>query len=864
MRAFLSGRRVLAPLVAALALAGCNANDDDGSAGLPTGGSAVKTLKTLKVTPSLGRISNARVILRNAANRSGPVLGDLPLVAGSASFNVPAGVRAVVAEVVPEAAGNVRYFDEALGRFVDVVITAANRNTPLLRAAAPVSAGNADLGVTAMTEAALRLAEQSAGGAGANLTPEQIAPARATIQSVFGIPDILLPPALVDEPRDLAGLGTSAAEQYALRLAALAEIAQGQLGAGEANPALRMAQALAADLADGDIDGSGVTGDLPYDVAAFAAQFQAQALALVQDLLASASESGFDPVKLNALINFLQSNPLVLNLNPGGGGGGGGGGDCGQMPTLTFADLVPFGGNYSVDIKQDDAAIPPNVTKVKTTLLKLTTGNAQATVQLDGQTANVLSVCQNGPSKNNVLVNLDKGGAHVDFNLVGAEKLTNGIDFTAPSGVFRYFDTTPAQGGGGGGGGACAGNVTATPNAAKDAVALSWPAVAGATAYRIGRPTAKIGQTDIQLTVFIPSQAATSYNDTNNIVSGGTYTYEITADGAGCKFPQVTVEVGNPVAFIGNFTQRRFGSGSNSMDVAAINGLVVSNGSPGSAKSTDGGLTWTSVPLKVNGLDVAFDRASLATDGARLLGVAPLFFGEVTDGAWVTKAITPSDLQPLPQGVSGAPAVYYRAIEYTGGRWIVAGGYTATGNVGKSFIASSADGDTWNIHTFAGNGNFSRWAISSKGGKWLVFVLTDQNVQDAMISIDGGVTWTSNTPVMNTQLTGGIVSLGGYYFMSDGNSVFRSADGISWSAVNDVRDSKCTGAPQRLTVLNGLMYGFCGDRVVASGDGRAWGLVSGAIGGNMANANGQAITRSGNRFIVTGGLSNNWLISSTD
>ena len=40
--------------------------------------------------------------------------------------------------------------------------------------------------------------------------------------------------------------------------------------------------------------------------------------------------------------------------------------------------------------------------------------------------------------------------------------------------------------------------------------------------------------------------------------------------------------------------------------------------------------------------------------------------------------------------------------------------------------------------------------------------------------------------------------------------------------------------------------------------------VSGAIGGNMANANGQAITRSGNRFIVTGGLSNNWLISSTD
>lgn len=819
------------------------------------------TARTLTVTPSLGRINNARVVLRNAANRSAAPLGQQALSGGQAVFRVPASVSSVVVEVLPEAAGDVTYFDEALGRDVQVPITPANRDVPLLRAAAGLSAGNSQLGVTALTEAALRRAEALAGGAGSNLTLAQIAEARAQIQSAFGVADIFLAPALVDELADMARLGSTAADQYALRLAALAEIAASELGNAEANPALRMAQALAADLADGKIDGNGVAGDLPYDVASFAAQFQAQALALVQDLLASASAQGFDPAKLNALISFLQANPFVLNLNPGGGGGGGG--DCGQLPTLTFADLSPFGGNYSVDINQDDNAIPPNVTKIKTTTLKLTVGNAQATVQLDGQTANVLSVCQNGASKNNVLVNLDKGGAHVDFNLVGAEKFTNGIDFTAPSGVFRYFGSTPVQGGGGGGG-VCAGQVTATPNAAKDAVALSWPAVAGATAYRIGRPTAKIGMTDIPLTVFIPSQAATSYNDSNNIASGATYTYEITADGAGCKFPQVTVEVGNPVASIGNFTQRRFGSGSNSMDVAAIDGLVVSNGSPGSAKSTDGGLTWTSVPLKVNGLDVTFDRASLATDGTRLLGVGPLFFGEVTSGAWVTKAITPSDLQPLPQGVSGAPAVYYKAIEYTGGRWIVTGGYTATGNVAKSFIASSADGDTWNIHTFAGNGNFSRWAIASKGGQWLVFVLTDQNVQDAMISTDGGVTWTSNTPVMNTQLTGGIVALGGHYFMSDNNSVFRSADGITWTAIQDVRDSKCVGAPSRLTVLNGLMYGFCGDRVAASGDGRAWGVVSGAIGGNMANANGQAITRSGNRFIVTGGLSNNWLISSTD
>jgi len=161
-------------------------------------------------------------------------------------------------------------------------LRAKSSNTGLLRAAAGLSAGNSQLGVTALTEAALRRAEALAGGAGSNLTLAQIAEARAQIQSAFGVADIFLAPALVDELADMARLGSTAADQYALRLAALAEIAAAELGNAEANPALRMAQALAADLADGKIDGNGVAGDLPYDVASFAAQFQAQALALVQ------------------------------------------------------------------------------------------------------------------------------------------------------------------------------------------------------------------------------------------------------------------------------------------------------------------------------------------------------------------------------------------------------------------------------------------------------------------------------------------------------------------------------------------------------------------------------------------------------
>jgi hypothetical protein len=76
-------------------------------------------------------------------------------------------------------------------------------------------------------------------------------------------------------------------------LASLAKIAAQNLGSTESAPAAKMAQAIAQDLADGDIDGSGNTGTLPYDLATFAAQYQAQAIALINDLLANASAKWF-------------------------------------------------------------------------------------------------------------------------------------------------------------------------------------------------------------------------------------------------------------------------------------------------------------------------------------------------------------------------------------------------------------------------------------------------------------------------------------------------------------------------------------------------------------------------------------------
>lgn len=219
---------------------------------------------------------------------------------------MPASVATVIAEV--QGGKGAKYFDEAKKQMVDMPATT------VIRAAASVVNTNSEIGVTALTEAAVQRAEALA-GTGGNIIPH-LNTAKATVESVFGVQDILKAPALVGSTLDMANLGSSQAEQYALRLASLAKIAAQNLGSGEAAPAAKMAQAIALDLADGDIDGSGNTGTLPYDLATFAAQYQAQMITLVQDLLANASQGGFDATKLQALLTFVQNNPVSLNVTP--------------------------------------------------------------------------------------------------------------------------------------------------------------------------------------------------------------------------------------------------------------------------------------------------------------------------------------------------------------------------------------------------------------------------------------------------------------------------------------------------------------------------------------------------------------------
>ena len=83
----------IAVLTAAI-LAGCNGNDDDGTPTTP----AAATTQSLTVTPSLGKILNAKVVARNAKTGIEIGTGNTGNT-GIASFNVTKTADPVVVEV---------------------------------------------------------------------------------------------------------------------------------------------------------------------------------------------------------------------------------------------------------------------------------------------------------------------------------------------------------------------------------------------------------------------------------------------------------------------------------------------------------------------------------------------------------------------------------------------------------------------------------------------------------------------------------------------------------------------------------------------------------------------------------------------
>ncbi|PTQ87720.1 hypothetical protein [Agitococcus lubricus] len=329
--------KIIASMTLSLCLIACNGNDHDTPKTTSAG-----AMKTLTVTPSLGKITNARVILRNAATNT--VIGEQNTgTSGKVTFNVPASVNAVITEV--QGGNGAQYFDEATGQMTALPTGVS------LRAGASLVSANSELAITVLTEAALQYAQTLA--AGGDIMPF-LQTAKQRIEQVFGVTNISQAPTLVANSSQLAALGSSLAERYALVLASLAKVAHQQLGATETAPALKMAQALSLDLQDGDIDGSGNTGTLPYDVTTFASQYQTQVINLVQDFIGSVSETGFDLQKLQALLAYLQNNPLILDTTP-------------VIPPMTLVGLLPMTAKVGDTIKISGVGFAADPTQMKVT-----------------------------------------------------------------------------------------------------------------------------------------------------------------------------------------------------------------------------------------------------------------------------------------------------------------------------------------------------------------------------------------------------------------------------------------------------------------------------------------------------------------
>ena len=245
-------------IITSLALAACNSNDEDRVA-LPSKATTVATT-TVTVTPSLGKILNGRVSLKNA--KTGAVLAPTQVLTpannGTATFTVPVSQLAapVLAEVLPTTAGVLEYADEALEKVAKITVPVADANKPVLRAAASVTP-NANIGVTALTESAVQQAEKAVGG----LIAQNINQANSDVQKALNLDFNITQAPIVIGVGEFDKLVNAALDTqrraYAAYLATLAKEAQ-RISSTSATPAYDMARAFANDFAhDGSFNAVG-------------------------------------------------------------------------------------------------------------------------------------------------------------------------------------------------------------------------------------------------------------------------------------------------------------------------------------------------------------------------------------------------------------------------------------------------------------------------------------------------------------------------------------------------------------------------------------------------------------------------------
>lgn len=194
----------------------------------------------IEITPSLGKISLATVYLYQSDSTtllSSSEIGSDGLIKISYSGSYSGPIIVVV-----KGDSDATYFDESTG--TDLAFGAGK----LLRAIVP--AGTTETAVTMLTEIAYQLSLVNSiplTNTSVNLLNERV---RVAMAPELG--SIITPPVLFDSNTTAGSLENNDAGKYALRLAALAD-----LGSLDATPALKVAEQMAWDFADGTLDGQG-------------------------------------------------------------------------------------------------------------------------------------------------------------------------------------------------------------------------------------------------------------------------------------------------------------------------------------------------------------------------------------------------------------------------------------------------------------------------------------------------------------------------------------------------------------------------------------------------------------------------------
>jgi hypothetical protein len=285
--------RVQVPLVAAMLSAAVISLVGCGGGG---GGSAVAqdqpVVNNVTVSPSLGKFSaGAHVTIKNAAGTSVGTANTTD--AGTATVNIGSHTGAVVIEVTGDT--NVTYYDEGSKRSQPFGAAA------VLRAIAP-SAATA-VGVTAATNASVESIKSNNGGAiPTAITSDAINTSNNKIAVALGIADVLQAPKLVDAntlasaPLDIG----SAADKYALQLAALAKLAT-----DSTKSALDVANEIAKDLSDGKLDGQVNGAAIPNRATTYTQSTVVAAIAA--NVVSAANDLGTTNTQ-----NVVTSDPTVV------------------------------------------------------------------------------------------------------------------------------------------------------------------------------------------------------------------------------------------------------------------------------------------------------------------------------------------------------------------------------------------------------------------------------------------------------------------------------------------------------------------------------------------------------------------------